>query len=134
MAFADSLGLKNVAGVSRTFSRTTFDQNGQRSIYIDESTTGLEPRLMRIAHRVEAYPGLAGITRERHTIEFLHTKKDATLGILTTGACTLSLVLPRAGAVVRADLDDMVSFLKTANPDGFLTSTTYMDKLFRGEI
>lgn len=131
MAYADDLTFRDNAAADKTFSRQM--QEAGRHTWIDQSTTAAEPRIVRIAHRAEPIPGVTGESQDRHTVDFAVTKKDGTTGKLYNARVSIVVLMPRTGPIVRADLDHLVSFVKSAT-NGFLTSTTMVDKLLRSEL
>lgn len=132
MAYADDLSFKDSAAASKTFSRQLQEPN--RHTWIDTASTAQEPRIVRIAHRKEALKGKPGEYQDRHTVDFAVTKKDPTTGKSYTITLTCSVQFPLTGPLVRADLDHLLAFAKTASPDGFLTNTTHIDRLLRSEL
>lgn len=131
MAFADDIVLKDASSADQTFARQAAENN--RCTWINTSTTALEPRLARISHRREATKQNPGEFQDRHTVEFSLVKKDTTTGKLYTAVAAVSIQMPLTGPIVRADLDNLLAFLKNATA-GFIVVSTNVDKLLRNEL
>lgn len=132
MAYSDDITLRDFINGDKVFSRQLSEPN--RCSWIDQGTTAQEPRILRISHRKEARKGgVAGQFQDRHTVEILHTKKDATTGELFTVVGVYSLQIPQTGPFTRAMIDDVHAFMWKAT-NGFLPTTTYVDKLLRSEL
>jgi hypothetical protein len=129
MAFATDVVLRDNAAADKTFSsRTT---SGSRVERIDQASTPAEPRLLIIDHRRVGKSGTPEY-RDEHLVQLKVTKKDAVTGKLYLGFCNVTIGQPVDGIVTRAEIDHLISFLKSGT-NGFLTSTTNIDKLLRSE-
>lgn len=129
MAFTADVVLRDNAAADKTFStRMTKDQRVER---IDQASTPQEPRLLVLDHRRVGKAGTVEY-RDEHLIQLKVSKKDATTGKIHTGFINVTIGQPIEGVVTRTEIDHLISFLKSAT-NGFLTSSTNIDKLLRSE-
>lgn len=126
---ADDYVVANAAAANKTFS--LFSQVGQVTSRIDNSTAPPTARLMRISHTVQGSsdPKSKSKTEQRDArlLSFEVNKLD-TVGRPTKLVCNLNFLIPTNGVFTRAELDDLGAFVKN-----ILTSSTFMDKFYRGE-
>jgi hypothetical protein len=111
MALASTQTLPNVASVNHDF--VTVNVLGTTVTRIDQTTTLANPTTMLIRHLTRK----AGtVVIDKHTVSFRKTGTDAVTGAKTDGIITLSIELPQSGAVVAADVQDLLAYMRAFLP------------------
>lgn len=108
---ASTITLANVASVNHDF--VAVRQIGQEVERLDGSTTLANPTTMLIRHQT-IKKGLLII--DKHTVSFKKVGSDAITGAKTEGVLNISFELPRSGAVVAADLQDLLAYARAFLP------------------
>jgi hypothetical protein len=108
MAFASNISINDNAAASKTFKQISSEPTG--TVRMDDSTTNVAPRQMVIRHTKSTPKGSTVVT-DRHLLQFSTTKVD-TENEAQTAIVNLTISIPRSPAVVQADVDHLLAFVK----------------------
>lgn len=106
--FNSNISINDNSAASKTFKLIVNETAG--SIRMDDSTTNLAPRKMAIRHSVSTPKG-STVPVDRHLLQFSVVKID-TENEPQTAIVNLTITVPRSPAVVQADVDHLLAFVK----------------------
>jgi hypothetical protein len=117
---ASNLTIADAAAANKTFvSIATTDGS---SVRIDNSSTSILPRKMRVSHNVSSYSqGGERFSLDRRLVQFSVAKADAD-EMTHIGSVNLTIQVPRLAIFAESDMKHLWYFTKNFLSDGNFTS------------
>ena len=128
---ASNITLDDVSGDDVTYNQVPTRALGE-VLRVDPSKDINQPRTMAIRHSTQ---GKGSLLADRHNVTFSDTVKDVN-GLASTTSVSLTIVVPRQGAITGIHVKDLLANLVDLLASGAIASisdTSNMDALLRGE-
>lgn len=119
---SSTISLNDASAASKSFVQNKISETG--STRIDTTTNLSAPRTMVIGHTTS---GQGAKVVDRHLIQFSHNETDLA-GNLQTAVVNVTISVPRAAAISRVEIDDLIAFARN-----FTGVSANIDSILRNE-